>query len=379
MYNILLVEENIEMAGTIKEIMKESIPQSRIMITSTGEEMWKALKTYDIDIISLSLSLPENEGCQLLEQLPLEESYATIPIIVSSTAKDMDKIKKALTMGASDYFIKSLHRDYMSMIISMVLKNTLELSEQKRELEILKRVSDNEFKIAGFLQKSMLSIYNNKETPEIELKAYHKPVKNISSTLFDFKRVNNKNWFFMVDSKGNNMIQLMISILLRAVFNEGINRSDSPGEVMTEMNRQLFQLYPDMEVPFSSCIIGKIENHILTYSNAGFPHPEILSEDNREARLSDNWHMLGFDEDTYYIDYMHILKPEECLLLYTDGLLKNKKDEEFKPEEAMEDIRNNYKKRFSLNNILNGVLEAFYEKNLPQQEDVSLAILKMKD
>lgn len=379
MYNILVIEESKETSKMVKEILQESVPESRVLVAKDSDQAMETLKTYDIDIITLSLTMPQEGGHELLQEL-LSSEFSDIPIIVNSAAKDMDGIDRALKAGAVNYFIKSVKRDYIQMIMSMVVRNALEHYEEKRELNYIKRLLDNEFKVAGLLQKSMLSIYNNRQTDDVEIRAFFKPSQNISSALFDFKKVDRKNWFFMVDSKGNNMIQLMVSMLLKAVFNEGINRSDSPGEIMTAMNRKLHELYPDMEVPFSSCIIGKIENRILTYSNAGFPNPEFMAESSEDKKkFNVNWHMLGFDEDTYYMDYIHVLNPDDCLLLYTDGLYKNREEsEEFKPEEAMESILDSYKKESNIGDILQTILEEFIDENSSRREDVALALIRVK-
>lgn len=380
MYNILIIEENKETSKMIKEILQESVPESRMLVARDRMQAMETLNTYDIDIITLSLTMPDDAGHHILEEI-LSGEYKEIPVIVCSTAKDMNGIDKALKKGAVNYFIKSVHRDYIRMIMSMVVRNALEYHEEKRELNYIKKLFDNEFKVAGLLQKSMMSIHSNRQTEEAEVRTFFKPAQNISSALFDFKKRDQKNWFFMVDAKGNNMIQLMVSIMLNAVFNEGINRSDSPGEIMTAMNRRLHELYPAMEVPFASCIIGKIENRILTYSNAGFPNPEFMAKGSKERKkFTAHWHMLGFDEDTYYMDYIHVLDPDDCLMLYTDGLYKNREnDEDFEAEKVLEKILDSYETESNLGEVLQMILEAFIDEGSSgRKEDVTLALIRVK-
>lgn len=379
MHNILIIEENKETSTMIKEILKESVPESRILVARSRMQAVETLNTYDIDIITLSLTMPDDAGHHILEEI-LSGEYRNIPVIVNSTAKDMDGIDRALKKGAVNYFIKSVHREYIRMIMSMVVRNALEYYEEKKELNYIKRLFDNEFKVAGLLQKSMMSIHSNRQTDEAEVRTFFKPARNISSALFDFKKIDQKSWFFMVDAKGNNMIQLMVSMMLNSVFNEGVNRSDSPGEIMTAMNNRLHELYPQMEIPFASCIVGKIENRILTYANAGFPNPEFMSEGTKERKkFTAHWHMLGFDEDTYYMDYIHVLNENDCLMLYTDGLYKNRQeDEEFEAEKVLEEILDSYENKSNLGEVLQRILEAFIDENSSKKEDLTLALIRIK-
>lgn len=378
MYNILIIEEDKDTAYLIKEILEEMISARFILARGRAEAM-ETLQTYHLDIITLSLTAPNGEGYILLQQILEDPENEDIPIIVSAKARDMEGIKEALKMGATNYFIKSINREYMGMILNMVMMNTLEHYEQRKEFKTLQKNLSHEFKIAGLLQKSMQSLYSNRQTSEVEMKAYFKPAHNISSALFDFKKIQDKSWFFVVDAKGNTMIQLMISILLKAIFNEGINQLQMPGQMMTEMNKRLYQLSSEMEVPLVSCILGKIENKTLTYSNAGFPNPFFLTPTGEDSRkFSSNWHMLGFDEETYYIDYEHPLKEGDCLLMHTEGLYRNKSDELFKPEEAFHRVNQNYEKDCSLDQVMDHILREFIDEELEEKEDFSVVLLRIK-
>lgn len=376
MYNVLIIEESREAAGIVRELIAETVADSRILVATQMEEVRESLKTYDVDIAALNLMMPGSDV--IFDELMEEGSRLDIPVIVSSSAKDMQGIQQALDRGATNYFIRSSDRQYMKMILGMVMNNTLSHYENKRELRALRRSMDNEFKIAGLLQKSMLSIHSSKSTEELEIHSYFRPAQNISSTLFDFKRIDRKNWIFMVDSKGNHMIQLMVSMLLKAVFNEGINRSDSPSEIMNDMNRRLHGLYPDMEVPFASCFVGKLENRILTYASAGFPNPEILSMKAKETEVfSANTHMLGFDEDVCYKDDIHVLSEGDCLLIHTDGLYRNNEEEDFDPQEAMRDCRPDCLAEKNLSEIMQTLLKIFVGEESKKRADFAAAILRI--
>lgn len=376
MYNILVVEESRDSAETIRELILETVEQARIILATDENEVEETLKTYDVDIITLSLLMPE--GKNILEKLTEQQIRMEIPVIVSSTAKDMAGIQAALDLGATNYFIRSKDREYMKMILGMVMNNTLSHYEKKKELRTIRRSMDNEFKLAGLLQKSMLSIHGSKLTEELEIESYFRPAQNISSTLFDFKKMDKANWIFMVDSKGNHMIHLMVSMLLKAVFNEGINRSERPSEIMNDMNRRLYALYPDMEVPLASCFIGKLENRILTYASAGFPNPELLSSDKESKAFVANTHMLGFDEDVCYKDDIHVLAEGDCILIHTDGLYRNNEEEDFDPEEAMQACRPHCLEEKNLRAVMESILDIFLEKESKKREDFAMAILRVR-
>jgi len=101
--NILIVEDDTFLQG----LMASKVNSNGFEITtaSNGEEAMTALAKTKFDGILLDLMLPDISGFDILENLKSDGSK--IPVIVFSNLSDDKDIKKAMSLGAKEYLIKS--------------------------------------------------------------------------------------------------------------------------------------------------------------------------------------------------------------------------------------------------------------------------------
>lgn len=61
------------------------------------------------DMILLDLLLPRKGGFEVLEAVKKNPDWNLVPVVVLSNLGGDEQIKRALEMGADDYFVKSQH------------------------------------------------------------------------------------------------------------------------------------------------------------------------------------------------------------------------------------------------------------------------------
>lgn len=111
------------------KILKEEFEEAGVKVVpvSNGLEAIKELKanSKDIDLVVLDLMMPIVDGFQVLEEMKKDQLYGlnNIPVVVLSNLGQDEEIKRALKLGAVDYFVKSQHP--ISEVIEKV-KNFLE-------------------------------------------------------------------------------------------------------------------------------------------------------------------------------------------------------------------------------------------------------------
>ena len=78
-----------------------------ISSATDGETGLQVAQRIKPDLILLDLILPKMGGFEVLEVLKADLAFKKIPIIVLSNLGDNKDIKKAKSLGATDYFVKA--------------------------------------------------------------------------------------------------------------------------------------------------------------------------------------------------------------------------------------------------------------------------------
>jgi len=109
--NILIAEDEKTLASVLKEEFE--LEGFSVIPVSNGKEAMDILnsKPNDINLIILDLLMPVRDGFQVLEEIKNDKVHGLglIPIMVLSNLGQDEEIKKALSLGATDYFVKSQH------------------------------------------------------------------------------------------------------------------------------------------------------------------------------------------------------------------------------------------------------------------------------
>lgn len=107
---ILIVEDEVEIAGVWRE---ELIALNyKIKVAGDGEQAMALAKIFKPDIILLDLLLPKKDGMTVLAELKSDSDLKKIPVLVMSNLEGDENIKKALSLGAVNYFVKTQHSIY---------------------------------------------------------------------------------------------------------------------------------------------------------------------------------------------------------------------------------------------------------------------------
>ena len=104
---ILIVEDEDVLSLVLEEKFKNE--GYEIMIAKDGGEAQPKAEKFKPDIILLDLILPKKGGLEVLESLKSNSELKQIPVIVLSNLEGDETIKKALSLGAVDYFVKTQH------------------------------------------------------------------------------------------------------------------------------------------------------------------------------------------------------------------------------------------------------------------------------
>jgi CheY-like chemotaxis protein len=104
---ILLVEDD----DANRQLMEDYLNHHDYVVSSiaTGLDFLQIVIDFQPDLILLDLKLPDISGYLLLEQLQASPTFSSIPVIVISAFAFRAEQKRALELGARQYFIKPLN------------------------------------------------------------------------------------------------------------------------------------------------------------------------------------------------------------------------------------------------------------------------------
>ncbi|WP_353106884.1 fused response regulator/phosphatase [Acetoanaerobium noterae] len=380
MYTILVVDDTLFNRKLMLEVLETKIDNARYLQAEDGIEAIEIVKTNEVDLVILDLMMPNKNGYEVLKELKNNPLYSDIPIIVNSSVTDMDSIKQTLEMGAVDYFTKPLTPEQMEVIIPLKVNNTLKYHEQNRQLKMVSRNINNEMKMAGAFQKALMSMYEDKLYPGLDLYVYFKACEHLSGDFFELVETGGNRWFIIADIKGHGAAAAMMSFMVRKMFNNIIRQESQPKDVLEKINKAYHELKIDTELVFFSAFIGKINGNELTYSNAGHPHPALLSIDiNKGRRLDCNGHFIGFMDDTTYTEETVVLEDEDCILLHTDGLYQGKQTPSVNLNRALANMIYSYSKNPSVKDWTCTVYGEYIMPDEELQDDITIVALKYKN
>ncbi len=100
---ILIAEDEHPIANALS--LKLQSAGYETVVVYDGEAAISQIKSDKFDLILLDLMMPKKDGFAVLEEL--KKAKITIPIIVSTNLSQEEDKKRALSLGAKDYFVKS--------------------------------------------------------------------------------------------------------------------------------------------------------------------------------------------------------------------------------------------------------------------------------
>ena len=102
---LLIVEDERALAEVLHSELIEAGMEADI--AADGEEAMTKLRAHKPDLVLLDLLLPKKDGFTVLQEMKNDPKLQDIPTIVISNLGQDEDIKRALSLGAVDFFVKA--------------------------------------------------------------------------------------------------------------------------------------------------------------------------------------------------------------------------------------------------------------------------------
>lgn len=105
MVKILLVEDDIFLSSLLgNRLKKEGL---EVLNIKSGNEVLKALKEFNPDLVLLDLILPGKSGFEVMEEINSDPQAPKVPIIILSNLGQDSDVVKGKELGAVQYVVKA--------------------------------------------------------------------------------------------------------------------------------------------------------------------------------------------------------------------------------------------------------------------------------
>lgn len=327
--HVLVIDDEPALEALIRQKFRKQIKSREMEFTFAynGVEALEILEQdKEIGIILTDINMPEMDGLTLLAKL--KEMNRIFRSVVISAYGDMENIRTAMNLGASDFITKPIDLHDLEVTLEKIIAQYNILKEgqnaQKSNIE-----SQKELEIASHIQKTFTpsNFAPFPDSHHLEIYGQMYPSDAVGGDFFDFFSIGENHLGFVIaDVSGKGVPAALFMTMSKTLFRSTALANSDPDECMKEVNHYL--RYNNESMMFVTAFYGilNIATGALSYCNAGHLPPYLLSEDRTLSKIpKEKGIALGIvDEfernDNLFIKKTIQLKDKETLILYSDGI-----------------------------------------------------------
>ncbi|HTR42738.1 MAG TPA: SpoIIE family protein phosphatase [Pseudomonadales bacterium] len=333
--------------------------------TTSLEEAQKFFGTHDLEFIAvvengraiglcarrqIGIVLGSRYGFSLFSRNPVRDHLVPQALLIRTT-DSIHTVLKRLAARRDEFFYEDVLlqdkegnfvgsifvRNLVRLQHGMLLDNIGQLEQNRAEIERKNAQMEQELIMAGKVQQAMLSqicptFPPGSSTEASVLQFHHRflPAGKVSGDFFYVSRISDHvAGVFICDVMGHGVRSAMITSMLRALVEELQCDADKPGELLTQLNDDLFAiLRQNDETMYATAIYLLIDtaNLQVRWASAGHPSPLLLRGRDSVEPLplprEKRGKVLGLVASSHYETGEAALQPGDKLLLYTDGIFE---------------------------------------------------------
>ncbi|MBL1209458.1 SpoIIE family protein phosphatase [Geminocystis sp. GBBB08] len=268
-------------------------------------------------------------------------------------------------------------RDALKTYIKELQKTTA--TQQKMESEL---------SIAAQIQRSMIPRIEviDGSNQHYEISALFQPARLVGGDLYDFFSLNSDQ----TDPHSNRLCLIIGDVADKGVpaallmartvsFIRTITKSTStPEMILKAVNHELCIDNEECLFVTLFCAVLDLQTGILNYASAGHDAPLLLREGKVHFLDLETGPPLGLEEDAFFVQQEYLLKPNDLIVLYTDGITEamNVQGDMFSEERLINAITNSL--LYNPARVIH-TIQYFHQQfinNASQSDDLTLLVLQ---
>lgn len=380
---ILVVDDEPDLEFLIIQKFRAKIKSGEyeFLFAKDGAEALEIIKSREaINLVLTDINMPVMDGLTLLSKINELNNKLLRSIIVSAYG-DMENIRTAMNRGAYDFITKPIDLKDLEITIEKSLK---EIAEYKIILSAHDKLIafKKELDIANAIQSSILPVKFPafRDRNEFDIYAKMIPAKEVGGDLYDFFLIDESRLGVVIaDVSGKGIAAALLMAVTKTLLKATALKGLPVDDVLSEINKILAEDSPSNM--FVTVFYGVLDTSsgAFEYCNGGHNSPFLISTDGKVNQLEKVGGLLiGAIKDADYESSVVMLKPDETLFFYTDGVTEafNKNEEEYEEARLIEVLKNN-----NTNSAIESVKSVFdnvqkFADGVEQSDDITCLALK---
>jgi len=380
---IMVVDDEVDLEPLIRQKFRRKVRSGEydFVFAHNGlEALTKLIEHPDIAIILSDINMPEMDGLTLLLKLK-ELKNPSLKTVVVSAYGDMENIRTAMNRGAFDFLTKPINFQDLEITIKKTMEEII--LQRNALIEHDKLISiQHDLNVAGEIQKGILPqvFPPYPDRSDFEIFASMVAAKEVGGDFYDFFMIDNDRLGFVIgDVSGKGIPAAIFMAVSRTLIRSTALKGMPAGECMHYVNNLLCN--ESVSCMFVTVFYGIMDMKTgeLEYANAGHNPPYILNNSGQIQMLESAGDIvMGVFEDKQFATRSIQLKPQEGVLLFTDGVteafnLQNEAYGEPRLEKLISTLHNSSSEKF-INTIVTDVDD--FTQGAPQSDDITMLYMK---
>jgi sigma-B regulation protein RsbU (phosphoserine phosphatase) len=220
------------------------------------------------------------------------------------------------------------------------------------------------------------------ERQEFDIYAVIEPAREVGGDFYDFFFTDDEHFCFVIgDVSGKGIPASLFMAVTKTLIKATALKGILPGEILTEVNRELSQGNDSCMFATIFCGILNTETGEVLYANGGHNLPFIFRRDKEVAVLEGKSGLVvGAMEDVAYETDQFTFQTGDALYMYTDGVTEamNEQGELFSEQRLKKQIIELQGKSFQ--EIIEGIMKGTvsFSHGVPQSDDITLMTIQFR-
>lgn len=300
--NVLLLEETLSLSGYKT-------------ISATNGYDGRTLAQQELpDLILLDISMPKEDGFEVLAKLKLNSKTSHIPVIFLTASTDVEKKLKGFELGAVDYITKPFHSKEVVARINLHLK----LSRATNAV-----IENQASKIQQIVEAQTNFLVQPESFPGAKFSIFYQSLQEAGGDFYDVIPISkNITCYCVADISGHDIGSSFMTSALKALLKQNVSLIYTPRETMEMINAIMFEIMPPGQFITACIAILNRETGTLTVSNAAHPPLLHVPKSGPPKLIECNGDALGVFKNVSFDMQTISVAAEDKLFLYTDGLIE---------------------------------------------------------